>query len=288
MTTNNKIPATVRILTLNSAKTLRRALESVKDFDEILIFDGNSTDNTLEIAREYGARIEKQFPGRDEPNIIIQDWSEMVNRVIKATLYDWVFYIDSDETASPGLVQEIREIVSNPEIKHYIFQVPNKIIYNGRVIQHAISYPGYQDRFFNKKADVHYEDSPHYFLAYDEKKYSIGTLKNPWYVYVDDNDVGLKLNFVKLTAIKDKDQTWWQFVRWSVFSKLFGIVKIAIKASFMYGRYGFKDSIPPKFVLAKMYEKAILFLYLMRQRFIGPLKIRIAQKNKQSEPRTLG
>lgn len=288
MNENSKIPATVRVLTLNSAKTLRRALESVKDFDEILIFDGNSTDNTLEIAREYGARINKQFPNSSEPNIIIQDWSEVVNRVFRAASHDWVFYIDSDETASPGLVQEIREIVSDPEIKHYIYQVPNKLIYKGRVVQYAISYPGYQDRFFNKKADVHYEDSPHYFLAYDEKKYSLGTLKNPWYVHIDDNDVGLKLNFVKLTAIKDKDQSWGQFIRWSVFNKLFGVVKIAARAFFMYARYGFKDSIPPKFILAKMYEKAILFLYLMRQRFIGPLKVRTTQKDKQSEPMTLG
>lgn len=274
MDQNNKIPATVRVLTLNSAKTLRRALESVKDFDEILIFDGNSTDSTLDIAREYGARIEKQFPDRNESNIIIQDWSELVNRVIKTAKRDWIFYIDSDEAASPGLVQEIREIASNPEIKNYIYQIPNKIIYKDRIVKYAISYPGYQDRFFNKKADVHYEDSPHYFLAYDEKKYSVGTLKNPWYVFVDDDDMGLNLNFVKLTAMKDKDQTWWQFIRWSVFNKLFGILKIAIRAALMYGRHGFKDTIPPGFVLSKMQEKFFLFSYLMKQRFVGPLKLK--------------
>jgi len=288
MDQNKKIPATIRMLTLNSSKTLRRALESVKDFEEILIFDGNSTDNTLDIAKEYGARIEKQYPDRDEPNVIIQDWAEVVNRVFRAASFDWVFYIDSDETASPGLIEEIRQIVADPQIKRHVYQVPNKLIYKGKVIQHAISYPGYQDRFFNKKADVHYEDSPHYFLAFDHKKYSLGTLKNPWYVHIDDDDVGLKLNFVKLTAMKDKDQTWWQFLRWSVFNKLFGIVKIALRAAYMYGRYGFKDSIPPKFVLAKMYEKLVLFLYLMRQRFIGPLKIDKTQKDKQVIPRTLG
>ena len=38
---------------------------------------------------------------------------------------------------------------------------------------------------------------------------------------------------------------------------------------------------------AKMYEKAVLFLYLMKQRFIGPLKIHTVQKDKQSGPGTL-
>jgi len=123
MPNNDKIPATVRILTLQGGKSLRKALESVKDFDEILVFDGNSTDDTVKIAKEYGARIEKTYPERNEPNVLIGDWSEVVNRVIKAASYDWLFYIDQDETASPGLIQEIGEIVSDSNIKHYIYKV---------------------------------------------------------------------------------------------------------------------------------------------------------------------
>lgn len=270
MPQNNKIPATVRILTLHNAKTLRRALESVKDFAEILVFDGNSTDDTIKIAKEYGARIEKQFPGRNESNILIQDWADVVNRVVKLASYDWVFYIDADEAASPGIIQEIREIVSNPEIKYYIYQVPNRVIYKGRLIKYAISYPGYQDRLFNRKSGARYEGSPHYYLVYDEKKYPIGTLKNPWYVFVDE-DASLKRHFVILTAMKDRNQTLREFLRWSVFDKLFGAVKIGAKAIFMYARYGFKDTIPPRFVLAKIGEKILLFWYLTKQRFVGPL-----------------
>ncbi len=268
---NKKIPATVRILTLQSAKTLRRCLESVKDFAEILIFDGNSTDDTVKIAKEYGARIEKQYPGRDEPNILISNWSEVVNRVVQAASYDRIFYVDDDESATPRLIQEIREITSSPEIKHYIYQVPNRVIYKGRIIKYAISYPGYQPRLFNKKAETRYEDSPHYHLIYDKKKYPPGILKNPWYVFASD-DVSLKRHFIILTAMKGRDQNWRQFIYWSIFDKLFGIVKIAIRAFLMYARHGFKDSIPPKFVFAKMGEKALLFWYSMKQRFIGPLK----------------
>ena len=55
-----KIACTVEILTWNSEKTLKACLESVKDFDDIIILDGNSTDKTLEIANNYRARIIKQ------------------------------------------------------------------------------------------------------------------------------------------------------------------------------------------------------------------------------------
>ena len=196
----------------------------------------------------------------------------MVNRVVKAAKYDWVFYVDADETASPGLVQEIREIVASPEIRNYIYQVPNKIVYKGRVVKHAISYPGYQPRLFNRKCGAVYEDTPHYELVYDHKKYPPGTTKNPWYVYINDDDIGQKRSFIVLTAIKDKDQTWWQFIHWSIFNKLFGILKIIIKACLMYAKHGFKDSIPPIFIWSKIEEKLILLWYLVKQRFIGPLK----------------
>ena len=49
--------------TLNAGKVLERELESIRiqnypqDKIEIIIADGGSTDNTLEIAKKYGARI---------------------------------------------------------------------------------------------------------------------------------------------------------------------------------------------------------------------------------------
>lgn len=58
----DKIPCTVAMLTFNSASTLDRALSSVRDMREILIADGGSTDETLEIAKRYGAKIILQDP----------------------------------------------------------------------------------------------------------------------------------------------------------------------------------------------------------------------------------
>lgn len=46
-----KIQATIAILTHNSADTLPHALRSVGEFAETIICDGNSTDETRELAR---------------------------------------------------------------------------------------------------------------------------------------------------------------------------------------------------------------------------------------------
>jgi len=47
----------VVINTYNASKYLERSLEAVKDFDEIVICDMESTDDTLDIARKYGCKI---------------------------------------------------------------------------------------------------------------------------------------------------------------------------------------------------------------------------------------
>ena len=52
---NNKI--SVVINTYNASQHLERVLETVKDFDEIVICDMESTDDTCDIAKRYGCRL---------------------------------------------------------------------------------------------------------------------------------------------------------------------------------------------------------------------------------------
>src|SRR3989344_3362623 len=94
-----KIPCSVQVLTLNSGKTLEKCLESVKEFAEIIILDGNSTDNTVAIARRYTDKI---YPQADtnEKNVRITDFALVRNRGLKLASYDWFLFIDSDEYLS--------------------------------------------------------------------------------------------------------------------------------------------------------------------------------------------
>ena len=53
------MPAKLSVLlpTFNNAEIIRPTLESIRWVDEILVVDSFSTDSTLDICREYGARI---------------------------------------------------------------------------------------------------------------------------------------------------------------------------------------------------------------------------------------
>lgn len=262
---NKKIPATVRVLTFKSEKVLRKCLESVKDFAEILVLDANSSDRTLEIAREYGARIEKQFPDSNEPNMPITDWPAMVTRALKLATYDWVFYIDHDEAIPPATAEEIRAIVSNSDIPYHVYRIPNRIMYFGREIKYATPYPGYQPRLVNKTTGAYYGGGPHYRLFYDRNKYKMGTMKNPWYVFIDEEE-HLKKRFMILESLDAKGQSWRQFLYWSVWRKLGTATNIFIKMVIMYARHGFKDTLPPRVEFLRVKNKLIIFWYCVRIR----------------------
>lgn len=145
----SKIPCTVEILTRNSAATLERCLESVKDFEEIIVLDGNSTDKTREIAERYGCRIVRQYE-TEEPNVAIKDYSKARNKGLRLASYDWFMFIDSDEYLSPEAVEEIRLIVQNPNPKAYIWWQPRKYVLDGKVIDCATTYPNKQIRLFHR------------------------------------------------------------------------------------------------------------------------------------------
>ena len=143
-----KIPATVAILTKNSEKTLERALESAKDFDNIVICDGGSNDDTLAIAARYGARVIQQSKEFLDETGRIFDYAGVRNQTLDAARHDWFFFLDSDEYAGPDLVTAIRDVVSRRN--ESAFWVNRKYVIDGVVIDCAATYPNRQMRFFSK------------------------------------------------------------------------------------------------------------------------------------------
>jgi glycosyltransferase involved in cell wall biosynthesis len=240
----DKIRASCCILTYNSARTLRRALESVKDFSEIIIADGGSTDDTLAIASEYGVKIIPQN-GKGP----IKDFSEVRNKCLDAITTDWFFYIDSDEEASPGLVEEIRNVVENPSPPALVYRMPSQIVYFGRAIKYSSSYPGYQVRFFNRRTGARFRKPVHERVAFDDKKYGVGRFNNSWRYFVEhrpddpnrgyiERELGRHLTVSsRLTGIKNS---------------FFYAVKIFLKASSIYARHGFKESMPLNYEWARI------------------------------------
>ena len=111
---------TAAMMVKNEEKFLPQCLDSVKDLvDEIIIVDTGSTDRTMEIAREYGAKI-YEHPWQN-------DFSFHRNQTIEYSTSDWVLIIDADEELDPSEHRTIRQAIKRRDIEAISFVVYNKI-----------------------------------------------------------------------------------------------------------------------------------------------------------------
>ena len=97
MCPSNMIKATVGILTYNSEKYLYNCLNSVKKFNEILIIDGGSKDDTLKIAKKFKCKIKQQPKQFKFNNNKIRDFSKLREYILKLSKNELVLFLDSDE-----------------------------------------------------------------------------------------------------------------------------------------------------------------------------------------------
>jgi glycosyltransferase involved in cell wall biosynthesis len=96
----------------NEEHCLRACLGSIRDLvDEIVVVDTGSRDRTIEIAREFGARV-FEFPWCD-------DFSAARNYALERVQGEWVLQIDADEVARPFDRDEIHRRLRDPLVGGY-------------------------------------------------------------------------------------------------------------------------------------------------------------------------
>ena len=127
--------------TFNNATTVRETLESVKWAQEILVVDSFSTDATLDICKEYGARIiQHEYINS----------AKQKNWAVSQCAHEWVLQIDTDEILEPGAREEIERALSEVGPKVEAFRLPRKNHVVGRWLSRAGIYPDYQTRLFRR------------------------------------------------------------------------------------------------------------------------------------------
>jgi len=134
-----KISAT--IITENEERSLPRAIESLRCCDEIVVVDCGSTDRTVAIARQLGARvIETEWRG----------YAAQKNFAAEQARYDWIFSLDADEALSEALEAELWQLKkSGPACDAYT--VPRLAQYLGRWILHSGWYPDRKVRLYDRR-----------------------------------------------------------------------------------------------------------------------------------------
>lgn len=181
---SEKIPLSVVIITKNEAGRLRECLESAAWAGEIIVVDDNSTDATVDLAKEYTDKVFRRAMDIE---------GKHRNYAYGLASHEWVFSLDADERITPELRDEITALLKKgPDCNGYA--VPRRNFVGGYWARYGGMYPSAQLRLFRKdkfKYDEQAEVHPQAYMP-DPR----GTLKHDvlHYTYRDFTDAIAKLD----------------------------------------------------------------------------------------------
>ena len=136
----SKVPVSILVPIKNEAANLPRCLGSAQWADEIFVVDSQSTDGSIEIAEQHGAKVVQfEFDGA---------WPKKKNWALDHLPFgnEWVFILDADEVLPPEAGGEIAKAIDDPgPIVGY--WINRYFMFLGRRLRHAY-YPNWNLRLF--------------------------------------------------------------------------------------------------------------------------------------------
>lgn len=144
-----------------------RCLKSVAWADEIVVLDSGSVDDTVNICRALGARVE-----------VVADWpgfGPQKNRVLALAQGEWVLSLDADEWVTAELRQEIERVLDTAS-SYVAYRIPRLSSYCGQFMHHSGWSPDYVTRLFKRGAAHFSDDLVHERLIVNGQ---MGSLRQP-------------------------------------------------------------------------------------------------------------
>jgi glycosyltransferase involved in cell wall biosynthesis len=127
------------VITLNEAANIGACLDSIAFCDERIVVDCGSTDSTVEIARQKGARVElREWQG----------YGPQKNYALSLASGTWVLSLDADERVSAELAAAIKAAMADPSADGWEF--PRLSSFCGRQMRRSGWYPDYVLRLFRR------------------------------------------------------------------------------------------------------------------------------------------
>lgn len=146
------------IITYNEEDNIKRCLDSLGWVDEIVVVDGYSADKTVDIAKEYGAKIiMHKFEG---------DFGLERNIGNQNAKGDWILALDADEEIPVSTRREIEKILAEgTEFSGY--NVFRDQLFLGRLME----YGGRRHRIINfyRREKTHFDGKVHHLVKVDGK-----------------------------------------------------------------------------------------------------------------------
>lgn len=182
----------VTIITKNEQAGIRRCLDSVKWADQIVVLDSGSTDETVQICREYTDHVyQTDWPG----------FGPQKNRALDHATGDWILSLDADEWVTPALREELTRAVSRPRAV-VAFRVSRSSSFCGRFLRHSGWWPDHVVRLFRRGSARFSDDAVHERVLVQG---GIGTLKEPLMheTFVDLDELLDKMNNYSTLSAQD-------------------------------------------------------------------------------------
>ncbi|HNW92647.1 MAG TPA: glycosyltransferase family 2 protein, partial [bacterium] len=134
-----RAPLSVFLIAHNEERNIARALASVDWADERLVVDSGSTDRTVELARQAGARVEQRaWTG---------SFGEYKEAALRRCTHRWVLLLDADEEVTPPQRAFIEALLAaDPVDRAVAFR--RKTFFGTQWIRGLGWYPDYVVRLF--------------------------------------------------------------------------------------------------------------------------------------------
>lgn len=102
---------TIIISTYNASKTIKNCLDSIEDQKnencELIVIDGKSSDNTIEIIKSYGSLVDKLISESD--NGVYDAW----NKGINISDGEWIMFLGADDILLKSSIDTYLSIIKN-------------------------------------------------------------------------------------------------------------------------------------------------------------------------------
>lgn len=111
------VPITVVVLTKNEADNIRRCLKSLLWCKEIILLD-DSQDQTVALAAPVLPKTKLRIIKANATG----DFAVLRNNALTKVRYEWVLFIDADETVTPELAREITQAIGSKRKNGYLIR----------------------------------------------------------------------------------------------------------------------------------------------------------------------
>jgi glycosyltransferase involved in cell wall biosynthesis len=138
------VPVSVIVPVKNEGHQLARCLAAVRWAGEILVIDSSSTDDTIAVAEQYGARV-VQFR-KNGP------WPKKKNWALDNVPFrhEWVLLLDADEVLPAGAEAEIGRLILREPSAVRGYWINRRFFFMGRWLKHSY-YPNWNLRLFQHR-----------------------------------------------------------------------------------------------------------------------------------------